>query len=85
MAMSARPRWREVLIREVIEQLFEQDTTCDLETLTKALQHHCPGNYVLAWKDPDRKWAGHELDDPGAIAILFDNNEDELEWRLRYS
>lgn len=82
--MSVRPRWREILIREIIEQMFEQDTTCNLETLTKVLQFHCPGNYVLAWKDPNKKWPGNELDDPGAISVVFEDDEEATEWFLRY-
>ena len=78
----------DILLNTHVISILNAKNQVDLGKITKLLKAQCPGNFALAWRYPNKKLVFFDeisesiLQD--VVKIIFENEQEKLEWMLRY-
>lgn len=67
-----------------LPNLIDEFGDVDLNGVSEEFKEQCPGNFKLIWKNPNNKLRLFDLIDINLIDILFENDKEQVEWKLRY-
>lgn len=79
------PKYQDMLMELMLDQLTEQGGYIDLDMISERLQAECPGPYELRWINKV-DWNMVSMHDIlNDVKIEFKDQTDKIEWLLKWS